>query len=533
MIVDVNGNPIRTGELAEPQTAKVGTLQNEFANHPSRGLTPVKLARILQDAEQGDILAQCDLFEDMEEKDAHIFSEISKRRRAPLSIPWDIEPPPGATAKEKRDAEAVKEMMECLELEDILFEMADAVGKAFACLEIEWGRTGNTWLPKSIAQRPQRWFRIRANTDDIRLRDNSPEGAELQPFGWIVHEHKARSGWLPRAGLHRVLAWPYLFKNYSVRDLAEFLEIYGLPLRLGTYPRGATETEKRTLLRAVLGIGHDAAGIVPEGMAIDFKEAAKGQKDPFEFMIEWCERSQSKAIVGATLTSQTDGGSGAYALGNVHLEVMRDLVLSDCRQIKGTLTRHLVYPLAALNLAGIEPDRSPRFVFDTHEPEDIKLFSEALPPLVQVGMRIPETWAREKLGIPEPADDEPLLAQGAGAPVPSPGEAPPGPPEPPPPGTGAARQSLAQAIIAAREQRAALDLADELADRLEDESELALDAMVESIRRLVESVDSLEALRDGLDTMFPDIDDTVLAEILRDALLAATLGGRFELDQGR
>nr|WP_321167236.1 DUF935 family protein [Pseudomonas aeruginosa] len=41
--------------------------------------------------------------------------------------------------------------------------------------------------------------------------------------------------------MFRVLVWPYLFKNYSVGDLAEFLEIYGIPMRVGKYPTGATE----------------------------------------------------------------------------------------------------------------------------------------------------------------------------------------------------------------------------------------------------------------------------------------------------
>ncbi len=34
----------------------------------------------------------------------------------------------------------------------------------------------------------------------------------------------------------------------------EFLEIYGLPIRLGKYPSGATSDEKMTLLRAVMMI---------------------------------------------------------------------------------------------------------------------------------------------------------------------------------------------------------------------------------------------------------------------------------------
>src|SRR5690606_4478378 len=106
----------------------------------------------------------------------------------------------------------------------------------------------------------------------------------------ICHTHKARSGYLARANMFRALVWPYLFKNYSVGDLAEFLEIYGIPLRVGKYPPGASEPDKRTLLRALASIGHNAAGIIPDGMALEFHDAATGDPDSFLAMIDWCER---------------------------------------------------------------------------------------------------------------------------------------------------------------------------------------------------------------------------------------------------
>ncbi|WP_250636879.1 phage portal protein family protein [Pseudomonas aeruginosa] len=81
---------------------------------------------------------------------------------------------------------------------------------------------------------------------------------------------------MARSGLFRVLAWPYLFRHYATSDLAEMLEIYGLPIRLGKYPPGTADEEKATLLRAVTGLGHAAAGIIPETMAIDFQQAAPG-----------------------------------------------------------------------------------------------------------------------------------------------------------------------------------------------------------------------------------------------------------------
>ena len=95
------GEPFDSEKLEEAQTAHLAHIHTSFASHPSRGLTPPKIANILDAAEQGDIIAQCDLFEDMEEKDGHIFSEMSKRKRALDTLPWDIVAPSDATAREQ------------------------------------------------------------------------------------------------------------------------------------------------------------------------------------------------------------------------------------------------------------------------------------------------------------------------------------------------------------------------------------------------------------------------------------------------
>lgn len=71
-VVDQFGRAIKTEALSEDQTARVAMLEHEIAGHPSRGLNAAKLARILEEAERGDIRAQHELFMDMEEKDGHI-----------------------------------------------------------------------------------------------------------------------------------------------------------------------------------------------------------------------------------------------------------------------------------------------------------------------------------------------------------------------------------------------------------------------------------------------------------------------------
>ncbi|BBT16237.1 Mu-like prophage FluMu protein gp29 [Metapseudomonas otitidis] len=497
--------------LQEPQTAHLTSLHHEVAGHPSRGLTPSRLAAILDAAEHGDIVAQCELYEDMEEKDGHIFAEMSKRRRAVAQLDWDIVPPDNATAKEKEAAATLFKLMQGLDdFEDVLFDTTDAIGKGFSCQEFDgWQRTDGSWLPKAIIHRPQSWFQVpRGQRQEIRLR-GPVKGEPLRPLTWITHVHKAKSGYLERSALFRVLVWPYLFKNYSVGDLAEFLEIYGIPMRVGKYPTGATEKEKLTLLRALAALGHNAAGIIPIGMELEFLNAAQGDPAAFQLMMDWCERTQSKAILGGTLTSQADGKTSTNALGNVHNEVRKDLRDGDAKLVAKTLSRDLVFPIAQLNGLVDSWARCPRLVFDTQEAEDLAAYATALPPLVKLGFKIPRSWAQQRLAIPEPAEGEDVLAAMA-EPVTQP----------------VAATEPARAVATAQVKPPAT-----AADQLDDALRPATDQWITRIRDLVQTAESLDEIRDGLEQLLPDMNLEQYADAMAQALVAAALQGRTEILQ--
>ena len=531
-ILGPDGLPITTEALSEPQTSHYSHLQRELQTHPTRGLTPSKLASILDQAEQGDLLAQFDLYEDMEEKDGHIAAELGKRRRA-LLVDWSVVPPDNPTPAEKRNAELLAELVgEIADFEDVLFDVTDAIGKGFSCCEIEWHKPGKYWLPKTITHRPQSWFTVhRGYRQQLRLRSNTTVdgivGEPLQTFGWITHVHKAKSGYLERTAMFRQLVWPYLFKNYSVGDLAEFLEIYGIPVRIGKYPSGASEKEKMTLLRALVGIGHNAAGIIPAGMELDFLDAATGDPKAFELMLNWCERTQSKVILGGTLTSGADGKSSTNALGNVHNEVRKDLRDSDIRQVGSTITRDLLYPLALLN--GLAPDGMRRcsvFQLDVGETEDMAAYAEALPKLVDIGVQIPVQWAQEKLGIPQPEDGEPVLQatspamwrQGMAATtgrVPFPGHLW---------GVAAAAGQLPAGQLPPGPQTA-------MQPQLAANIKAPAAAWVDKIRELVSQATSLEQIRDGIAALDPNMSLDDYAAAMAEALAAAHLAGRYEVLQ--
>lgn len=217
---------------------------------------------------------------------------------------------------------------------------------------------------------------------ELRLRSNNTVdgimGDPLTPR--LDHPRPQGQERLPeRAALFRQLVWTYLFKNHSVGDLAEFLELIGV-LRLGKYPPNASDKEKATLLRALAAIGHNASGIIPEGMLIEFHNVAPGDPKAFQAMIDWCERNQSKVILGGTLTSGADGQASTNALGNVHNEVRKDLRDGDIRQANTTLTRDLPSPWPR-STAGTRRPAPPAAVppEDAANGEDLTAFSQACP----------------------------------------------------------------------------------------------------------------------------------------------------------
>lgn len=84
------------------QSAGDDFLYGDTASHPSTGLDIQRVYALFSAAEQGDIQAQSDLFTDMEERDGHLFAELSKRKRALLTLPFSVKPPPDATEAEKK-----------------------------------------------------------------------------------------------------------------------------------------------------------------------------------------------------------------------------------------------------------------------------------------------------------------------------------------------------------------------------------------------------------------------------------------------
>lgn len=410
----------KTAALSVQQTRAGGGLTpllylERWGNMTNR-LTPSRLSTILQAADDGDIIEQHQLFADMEDRCEHLAAEIGKRKRALLTLDWEILPWRARDAKAEAVAEAVREQFDTFPVvSDLLLDLADGIGHGFSALEIEWKFYNGLHLPVAFHHRPQSWFQVlQEDRNALRLRDGTMDGAALWSLGWVVHIHRSKSGWLPRVGLFRTVAWAYLIRAYALESAIMYTQVHGIPFRVGKYPAGCSDEDRAALRTALANLGRDASGIIPEGMSIAFESPSNATQDIPGILVTRMEQGMSKAILGGTLTTQADGKTSTNALGNIHNEVRHDILTSDAAQIAATISRQILAPLAYLNCGISDPALMPWFRFDTREAEDIKTYADALPKLAAV-MDIPAKWAHEKLKIPQAEQGEAVLAMKSAA----------------------------------------------------------------------------------------------------------------------
>jgi phage gp29-like protein len=450
-LYDAFGREVDVAALRREQAGATTTgVRNVYSTmHPSAGLTPERLSDILQAAEAGDPYQYLELAEEMEEKDLHYLAVLTTRRQSVAELDALVEPASN-DADDIRAAAMVREMLlqGTLSIEAVLFDLLDALGKGFSVVEIMWDTSGREWAPAGLKWRDPRWFVFDwVAGDELRVRcmreeaaggnsgggrggahfqgkgmfgaarrgwDAQPMSEPLSPFKFIAHTAKAKSGLPIRGGLARAAGWAYLFKNYILKDWVTFAEIFGQPVRIGKYQPGATEMDKRTLLRAVANIGTDAAAIIPESMMIEFVQAQRGASpELYQRFCEYLDAQVSKAVLGQTLTTEIARGAGSRAAAEVHNTVRRDIMAADARRVAATVTRDLVKPIVDLNLG--PRARYPKFVLRLAPDDDVRRFAEVVAMLADRGLRVSQRRVLERLGLPAAADDEAVLEGRRGA----------------------------------------------------------------------------------------------------------------------
>ncbi|WP_276200369.1 DUF935 domain-containing protein [Chelatococcus sp. XZ-Ab1] len=408
-LVDWTGVPIRSRRELEREEAvpSVTGIQHRFDETVASGLTPARLASSLRDAAAGDMYDFLTLAEEMEERELHYRYVLETRKNGVTSLNVQVDP----ASENARDVEIAdflrNELVETPTFQQLPDMLVDGLAKGYSVVEMVW-RTGNRWVPERFIWRDPRLFHFdRETRRAFRLRIQAePDGRPLTPLKYLTHVPLLKMGLPARNGLARIAAWAFMFKSFSMRDWAQFLEVYGMPLRLGKYGPGSSKDDRAVLLAAVRRLGRDAAAIVPEGMNIEFVEPKGFSDRPFEGHARFIDEQMSKLIIGKPGDGTASSRAGEETLDKVRIDIKR----SDTRDLQLTLMQQLIIPVVQLNFG---PQVAyPKVHFPIPERKDLQVWSNAVTSLVDRGLEVEQSQVYDVLGLKEPAKGAKLLTAG-------------------------------------------------------------------------------------------------------------------------
>ncbi|AVI67227.1 hypothetical protein CKQ84_15785 [Shewanella sp. WE21] len=396
---------VMSTDIARAYTTGV---RNPRANPVASSLTPHRLAAVLRSVIDGnDPEAYMTLAEEIEERDLHYSAQLRTRKLAVAAIAPTVE----AASDDAIDvlmAERVREIMDDDQIPELFFDLLDGLGKGLAVVQILWDTQSTPWKPQDYKWVDPRYLRQDQETLEqiLLISEDAPMGAPLDPYKFILHTPRSKSGSVWRNGLARLVAVMYMLKSFTIRDWWAFAEVFGIPVRIGKYGANASTDDIDTLINAIGRIASDAGAVIPESMKIEMVETAKGNggNTLFENMARWCDEQVSKAVLGQTMTA--DNGS-SQSQATVHNEVRIDIAKWDARQLESSINEYLIKPYIILNW-GVQL-RYPKVRIKVPEPEDLKMFVESITPLVDRGLKVSTSEMSDKFGLSTVKDGEETL----------------------------------------------------------------------------------------------------------------------------
>jgi phage gp29-like protein len=431
--------------------------------------------------------------------DDEVSAALETRRDAALNTPWRIEHEQSRARRFFEDAASGA-------IPAIMAAAWGAVPYGYSVFEVVYADAGNGRLAiGSIIECPFEWFLLHPD-GTVKWRETN-EAADPRKFFAVVNQGSLRKP-MGEALLAKAY-WPWYFRTHGWRFWAKFLEQAAVPLLVGR-----TLSDKQAMVEMLRSLSSGPVAALDREEEIVSVDTPGNSPNKFtEFEIA-CTRRIQRLILGQTLTSGTDGGSGNRALGEVHDEIRQEKRRADIRLITEAVQR-VLDTLAALNALP-----APRFVMEDEAGLQMDR-AQRDKTLVDAGMlRFTRRYIEEKYGL-EPDDFEEVQPGQAAAADGGQGQ------------SGSAQQSASMAVTFATPD------APHKADRprftagqqaVEEEIERILPSVgspIDSaaIKSAIMGAESVGDLYERLAVAMRDADATQFAQVFERALFAADVMG--------
>lgn len=443
------------------------------------------------------------------ERDARTYAVLQKRKMALLAYPWQLDP----ASEDPIDvaaAELVTAQLEAMNFRLACVNLLDAILKGFAVGECMWEVIDGQVVLTEIRPRDQRRFRFdHQGRARLLTWENLLDGVELPEKKFVVHSFGAKDGSPYGLGLGTRLFWLVYFKRQDVTFWLTFLDKFGSPTAVGKYQPGTDNGDQMKLMEALQAIAQDAGIAIPEGMSIELLEAQRsGSIDAYEKMARYLDEEITITVLGETLSTSL-GDVGSQAASTTHNGVRLELAEADGELLADTLNRGPITWITEFNCPGAKP---PRLKFLVDQEEDLTARANRDKVISDMGFKPTLAYVTETYG----GEWEER------APAPS--------PIGPPPGADGADGEDGQgaddpAFAEGHDHGDGHELVAGYAERLGDQADPHIAAMVGSVRALAGTVGSLEDLRDRLLDLYPQMETAAFAEAMTMALSAGAAAG--------
>lgn len=400
-------------------------------------MTPESLSSIMRAADVGEMWQLADVCNEARQKDCHLQSILGTREMAVSSLPWQVSPHgserKNPVRRNKHDliSEFVEDALqgaaggvlvtgeETVSFRTALAHLASAAYHGRAVAEAVYQRDGKRLTLQGFS--PVETRRINYSLQSGRIAWWDPNGfgmpypgVELSAFApgkLAVHRPRINGDDHVHEGLARVLLWAALFRNWDLRDWVTFGELAWKPWRTAKYTKGADKADIEGLVTKLRQMSSSGVMVHPDTteVTIEWPQNAGSKGGTHAELFAVLGAEMSKAVLGQTLTSE-QGSRGSQALGKVHDNVRKDILEYDAQALAETIQRDIINPLVRMNFG---PDAEPpTFRFLTEEAVDLLSFSQGVSTLTAAGLRIPAKWVRDRVGAPEPDEDDEVLGEG-------------------------------------------------------------------------------------------------------------------------
>lgn len=431
-------------------------------------------------------------------RDDQVASTFGQRRLAVVAKEIQVEES-GTSRLDKKAAEFVREQMKSLRFDRITDKMLYGIYYGHAAAEIMWGRDGANIVLDTIKVRDRSRFGF-DGFGNLRLKTFDQPNGELLPDRkfWSFSTGADHDDEPYGLGLAHWLYWPVFFKRAGIQYWMIFLERFGQPTVVGKHPTNATPDEKNKLLNALEAIATDTGITIPQGMEIAFLEAARSGTADYVKLCEYMDAAIAKITLGQTASTQ--GTPGRLGNDDLQGDVRADLVRADADLVCESFNQTVIKWLTEFNFPGAKPPRVYRVTdpdedLDKRAARDKSIFDMGFKPTIK---HITDQYGGEWV---EKTETSPANNKLPGKPLP------------------------ANAEFAEPDSTRAATLTDQLDNQLQSVTDL----WINRIRDLVMTAESLEAIRDGLAELLPNMSVDEYAAVMGEALRLAELNGRSEI----